>query len=97
MHNYIWSPSDIVTVLAALSALVVSVINALKNTATETRGDDNQQRINTLAQHLQNHDQQLTTLALSIPPAAASATASGFAPMPEDMIAPQSGAEDKPQ
>jgi len=62
-----WTPSDVVTIIAALSALAVSVINALKSTQAKQQTEDNQQRINSMAQHLQNHDQQITTLALNIP------------------------------
>lgn len=95
MHSYDWTPSDVVTIIAAVSALLVSVINALKNTKTQTRSDDNQQRINTIAQHLQSHDQQLTTLALNMPaPGAAAASAGGDG---GDLIAPQPGQEDVPQ
>lgn len=65
MHD--WTPSDVVTIIAALSAFAVSVINALKNTQAKTRADDNQERLSSLVRHVQNHDQQLTTLALSIP------------------------------
>lgn len=63
-----WTPADVVTVIAALSAFAVSVINALKTTQAKTQGDGHQQRINAMAEHLRSHDQQLTTLALNTPP-----------------------------
>lgn len=62
-----WTPADVVTVLAALSAFAVSVINALKATQTRTQGEANRERLGSVVQHLHNHDQQLTTLALNMP------------------------------
>lgn len=62
-----WTPADAVTVLAALSAFAVSVINALKATQTRTQGEANRERLGSVVQHLHNHDQQLTTLALNMP------------------------------
>lgn len=77
-----WTPADVVTVIAALSAFAVSVINALKTTQAKTQGDGHQQRINAMAEHLRSHDQQLTTLALNTPPpgGAAVITAPASAP-----------------
>lgn len=99
----IWTPSDVVTVIAALSAFAVSVINALKTTEAKTQGEGNQQRINAIAQHLQNHDQQLTSLALNMPPPGATAAVAptspvSMVPAPDgDLIAPQGGDAEDPQ
>lgn len=105
MNN--WTPSDVVTIIAALSAFAVSVINALKNARTQAQTQGNQDQLNSLAHHIQSHDQQLTTLALSIPPGAAGAPAttslrSGAAEMPPnsgptDLIAPQGADAEAPQ
>lgn len=99
-----WTPSDVVTIIAALSAFAVSVINALKNAQTQAQSQGNQDRLDSLAHHVQGHDRQLTTLALSIPPGAAGASAppplrSGAAEMPpdSDLIAPQGADAEAPQ
>lgn len=109
MHD--WTPSDVVTIIAALSAFAVSIINALKNTQAKTRADDNQERLSSLVRHVQSHDQQLTTLALSIPAGGIGTPAAPNGPdtvrpngvssdptaSPTDLIAPQGADAEAPQ
>lgn len=107
-----WTPADVVTVIAALSAFAVSVINALKTTQAKTQGDGHQQRINAMAEHLRSHDQQLTTLALNTPPPGGAAVTVAPASAPsapdagpendltgpnDDLIAPRGGDVEDPQ